>query len=245
VIADNMTATMDGRCRRLPRGRLDGLFGIERASVGWSASPAGGYLMHTDTGVSPLEGFEPDIRMTVGAARETTTTTVPVVIENRVGMGRTIYLNLDMHQYGKLRLTTPKGRAYTELLGRLLQESRIEAPVKVVDVADGNPVPGVEVWRYTGNGEHYVAVMRNPEFNVSSLAAAGYPDNAELEKTVRVRITVRGTKKLTDVRAGNSVSANAIEKDLEPWSPVILKTEAGAVERGPRSGRPRPVGRGR
>ena len=245
VIADNMTATMDARCRRLPRGQLDALFGIERTSVGWSASPVGGHLTQPDAAVAPLEGFEPDIRVTSGVARQTTTTNVPVVIGNRTGMGRTMYLNLDMHKYGRLRLTPPKGQAYTELFKRLLLESRIEAPVKVVDAAGGRPVPGVEVWRYSGNGGQYVAVMRNPEFNASSLAEAGYPDNAELEKTVRLRITVRGTKKLTDVRGGVSVSGNSIEMDLEPWSPAILKAEPGAVERGPRSGRPRPVERER
>src|SRR5262249_7704103 len=53
VIADNMTATMDEHCRRLPQGQLDTLFGIRRSSVAWRGE-AGGGTLPAAAGAAPL-----------------------------------------------------------------------------------------------------------------------------------------------------------------------------------------------
>jgi hypothetical protein len=212
VIADNMTATMDEHCRRLPRGRLDELFGIQRKGLGWSAT-------------APAEGFEPDLEVVSGRAQRTASG-VPVIIENQIGDGRAVYLNLGLHGYGKYRLTPPRGDALRDLFARLLKDSGIEAPVRVLDADDDSPVPCLEIWRYAGEDGQYVALMRNPEFDAASLKQVGYPDNAEVEKRVRIRVVLDGEVKVTDMRTGDAYgSATQIETDLEPWSPVILKLE--------------------
>jgi hypothetical protein len=225
LIADNMTATMDEHCRRLPRGQLDELLGIERKGVGWRAKPGGGTLATEGSGVAPLEGFEPDIAVVSGEAQRTSTG-VPVLIENQVGDGRAVYLNLGMHDYGKYRLTPPLGDGYRELFARILKESGIEPAIRVLNADDDFPVPCVEVWRYVGEEGEYVALMRNPEFDTSSLRQVGYPDNTEIEKSVRIRVIFNRGFGLTDVRTGETLgAADRIETELEPWSPVILKLE--------------------
>ena len=115
VIADNMTATMDEHCKRLPKGQLDDLFGIVRKSVSWSPMPSGGEAWVTKD--EPLAVYEPDISATTG--KPMFQAKAPAAIVNRYGKGFAIYLNLDMRDYGKLRLSPPKGRSHRELMRRL------------------------------------------------------------------------------------------------------------------------------
>ena len=204
VIADNMTATMDEHCRRLPQGQLDALFGIERTGTGWRSEPAGGAL------ADGLAAFEPDIAAVSGTAAQTSDANVPAIIENPVGDGRAVYLNIAMHDYGRLRLSPPDGGGFRDLFARLLKDAGVEPAVQVVDAGDGTPVPCVEVWRYQGDDGSYAAVMRNPEFEADSLTDFKYPSNAAIETTVRVRVL-----------AGRQ----EYEAELDPWRPLILKLE--------------------
>jgi len=223
VIADNMTATMDEHCKRLPYGQLDGLFGIKRGGVRWRPEAVGGSLPSDVPGAVPLRVYETDITLTTGKALHLIDG-VPAVIENRMGKGRAIYLNLDMHDYGKLRLTLPKSRSYLDLFGRLLRESGIEPPVKVLDPTTGQPLPCVEVWRYGGEDSDYIALMRNPEFDADSLRDVGYPDNSELERSVRVLVILPRRARVMDVRTGEELGViDRVEMELDPWSPIILK----------------------
>jgi hypothetical protein len=232
VIADNMTATMDERCRRLPAGQLDSLFGIRRNGVGWRPAPAGGVLDPGNPAFAPLEGFEPDIVKITGTSQQTSSG-VPMIIENRAGGGRAVYLNLDMHDYGRHRLTPPRGDAYRDLFARLLKDSGIEPAIRVVDAAGGGPVPCTEVWRYAGPTSEYIAVMRNPEFGAASiLAEAGYPDNSAIETPVRIRVLLDRSSALLDVRSGEFfVNTDTLETTLDPWSPLILRRAAAQQPR--------------
>ncbi|HEX29259.1 TPA: hypothetical protein ENG04_04185, partial [Candidatus Poribacteria bacterium] len=223
VIADNMTATMDEHCKRLPYGQMDELFGIKREEVRWRPKAEGGSLPSEVPEAAPLRVYEPKIAVTTGKALYLIGES-PAVIENKVGKGRTIYLNLDMHDYGKLRLTPPKGENYLALFGRLLSESGINAPVKVLDATTGQPVPCVEIWRYRSEDSYYIALMRNPEFDVDSLRDVGYPDNSELEANVQIQVILPRRARVEEVRNGKDLGiTDRVEMRLDPWSPIILK----------------------
>jgi hypothetical protein len=228
VIADNMTATMDEHCRRLPRGQLDGLFGIQRSDVSWRAKAEAGALPVTVAGAVPLQVYEPDIAVTTGNARYGHAAAcpyhAPAVIGNRVGEGRAVYLNLDMYDYGKHRLTPPSGESYRDCFRQLLQEAGVEAPVKVLNTRDNRPAACVEVWRYRGNSANYVALMRNPEVDVDSLGAIGYGDNTVLENTSRVQVVFAEQAQVKDMRTGESLGlTDRVTVELDPWSPTILE----------------------
>ncbi len=151
VIADNMTATMDEHCRRLPKGQLDELFGIQSKS-------------------------DPDVSVAGGYAQRRSSNGVPMIILNHVGKGHTVYLNLDMHEYGKLRLQPPGGESIRELFEPLLREAGVTPPLRVLDARDGKPVPCVRVWRFAGEDGAWFAVMRN---------------NSAIDAPVKVRIGSR------------------------------------------------------
>jgi len=214
VIADNMTATMDEHCKRRSRGELDALFGIQRSSLGWSAKPSGGTLPISDPGVAAVQVFEPDITLAGGTARLLSDTKVPAIIEHSVGLGRAIYLNLDMHDYAQLRLAPPQGGAYLNLFDELFREAGIVAPVSVLDASDNSRVPAVEVWRYLGRDALYFAIMRNPDFDSETPA---------LESPVQVRVVFDRTGDFVDLRTGETFHGDRIERMLDPWSPIILK----------------------
>jgi hypothetical protein len=64
--------------------------------------------------------------------------------------------------------------------------------------------------------------MRNPEFE-DGLRAVGYPDNAALEKPVRVQVLLPRKAAVTDLRAGRTLSiTHRVSVALDPWSPTIL-----------------------
>lgn len=210
VIADHMTATMDEHGRRLERGRLDALFGIERKGVGWRVNPAGGALPEL---APDFAVFEPDITAAPGTAA-TSDQGAPALIENAVENGRAVYLNLDMRDYGKYRLTPPRGNPFTDLFARLLKDAGIEPAVRVVNADDGTAVPCVEVWRYRGEDGNYAALMRNPEFETDALQRdAGYPGNAAIEEPVHIKVLAFGRE---------------YEADLDPWRATIVKLEEPA-----------------
>jgi hypothetical protein len=141
-----------------------------------------------------------------------------MIVENQIGKGRAVYLNLAMHDYGKYRLTPPRGDAFRDLFAGALRNSGITAAVQVINPEDGSSVPCVEVWRYKGDDGNYVALMRNPEFQAASLKQASYPDNSAIEQTVHVQVLMNG-----------SVIG---ETHLDPWSPLILKLPSDPVTSG-------------
>jgi hypothetical protein len=218
VIADNMAATMDEHCRRLPAGQLDALFGIRGSASLWRKRGAAGRLQPAAGSAAPIEGFDPDIQVTSAAARERTAQGVPVLIEKQTGKGRTVYLNLDMHDYGRLRLDPPSGGNYLDLFSRLLKESGIGAPLPVRDAA-GRPVPCVGVWRFAGPRAEYVAVMRNLEPpDPRAKPADG------LERPARIRLTLPGKVRVKELRTGRDLGATGeVEFTLDPWSPAIFE----------------------
>ncbi|MGC9004124.1 MAG: beta-galactosidase trimerization domain-containing protein [bacterium] len=222
VIADNMTATMDEHCKRLPRGQLDDLFGIRRKSLGWHPDAEGGELNLNEKYAS-LPIFEADIETTTGKARYQVK--APAVVERKVGKGKAIYLNIDVRVYPKLRLAPPQGYAFRELFLNLLKENHIEAPVKVLK-ENGEFADCIEVWRYKGGKEEYVSLMRNPEFGVEELKQIGYPGNDAIEREEIIEIVFPHKAKIREIISGQDFgSANMVKARLSPWTPLIFKLE--------------------
>lgn len=218
VIADNMTATMDEHCRRLPQGQLDDLFGLRRRSVGWRPQGEGGTLPAFVPGSEPWTVFEPDLSLTTGKARFPSAK-APAVIENRWGKGRTVYLNLDLREYRRWRLSPPKGDGLRELFRQLLQEAGVEAPVKVFQEGGQRLAECVEVWRYRGQGAEYVAVMRNAD---SSAAAWERPE--------RVRILFPHRASVREIRTGQAFGlVQEVSLELEPFSPLLFELRRGGA----------------
>lgn len=223
VIADNMTATMDEHCRRLLQGQLDDLFGIKRKGTGWSPKPKGGEV---EIAGELIPVYEKDIVVTRGKPKFQAK--APAIIINKYGKGVAVYLNLDTRDYGKLRLSPPKGKAFRELTRQLLKMAGLEAPIKIVNADTAQEVACVEVWRYKADGSEYIVLIRNPEFRARELGEVGYPTNEALERAERIRITFPYKARIREVRTGKDFGmVNQVVVAFEPWSPLIFKLSKG------------------
>jgi len=226
VIADNMTATMDEHGKRLRAGQLDELFGIRRSGTSWRGKAVAGTLPPAASSHAPLEVYEPDIAVTTGKARSNAIQ-APAIIENRAGKGHAFYLNLDMHDYGKYRLSPPKDAGYKRLFDTLLKEAGVAPAVKVTSAASDQPIAGLEIWRYRGGGAECIALMRNPEFDAESLRDEGYPGNAALEQRARLQLVFQQKSQVRDLRSGKILgTTDRVTVDLDAWSPTILELRA-------------------
>jgi hypothetical protein len=227
VIADNMTATMDAHCRRLPRGQLDDLFGIRRSDVAWRQGAGVDLVPPASATTAPLLAYEHDLTLTTGTAVHSSAG-APALIQRRDGKGRAVYLNVDMRGYGRDRLMPPRGDERRALFQRLFREAGIIATVQVLAGAGSQPLPCVEVWRYRGPDAEYVALHRNPEFEADSLGPVGFLGNTALEKTERATVLLDKKARVTDLRSGQPLGeTDRVSIDLDPWTPTILELRRG------------------
>jgi hypothetical protein len=209
VIADNLVATMDEHGRRLPRGGLDELFGVHQKGD-WKPRGDGAAVSSKLPGAHALLPFDSGLPVLPG--NRTPLSNAPMVQERRTGQGAAIFLNLDMHDYAKLRAAGPGGAAYLEVFGQALQRAGIAAPVKVAGAQR------VGIFRYTGGAVEYVALIRNQE--------PGSPLEARAQ---RIEVTFPKEVKVTDVLRNVELgSVRTVALDLEPSRPILLKLQPAA-----------------
>jgi hypothetical protein len=142
----------------------------------------------------------------------------PMVQERRTGQGAAIFLNLDMHDYAKLRATGPGGAAYLEVFSQVLQRAGIAAPIKVTGAQR------VGIFRYSEGAVEYVALIRNQK-----------PGSALTARAQRIKVTFPKGVKATDVlRNVDLGSGGTMALDLEPSRPILLRLQAAAGGQKPR-----------
>lgn len=237
VIADFLPGVFDEHARRRVTGVLDGFFGVRR--------PRGGMLQQPEQSAGPgfaLDGrqialgpAEPRLGLLVGQPRAYTAPQeldrpaaggpdrTPVLIERRVGRGRAYYLNLSPIDYAKWRLTG-EGGELRGLVAGILTECGVRPAVKVVRAADGGPPVGCEVITYQSEGRRYVAIMRNPEYRVSSLGEIGYTDNSRFERPEDFAVEFEAPVHVRELLSGRDFGqATRVELTLGPWKPLLLE----------------------
>lgn len=150
VIADGQTGVMDGHCKWLPDGSLDGLFGIRRSSPARQKELA---ASSPETGVRPAAGKP--LETLEGA---------PAVIVHEQGKGKAIYLNFFFDRYVEDR-RDGKEAGWKKLLSRALAEAGIQAPFRVL-TAGGKPLDGFELISYQSGSARYLALLKNDDIEV-------------------------------------------------------------------------------
>ena len=139
----------------------------------------------------------------------------------RVGKGQAYYLNISPIDYAKLRLEG-KGEEFRRVIGAILASAGVKSAVTVT-IAGGPPI-GCEVITYHGNGKRYVAIMRNPEYNVSELGELGYGNNRLFEQPVTAKVALDTPADARELLTGKEFKgAKTLEVRLEPWKPVIVE----------------------
>jgi len=234
VIADFLPGVFDEHCKRRKVGVLDGLFGISRPGKGMLQQPETsdgvGFAMGKErVSLGPAELY---VRLVMGKPAAMVNTSMvkrqgpaadnaPVIIERSMGKGRTVYLNLSPIDYPRNRLVG-KGGDFRTIVGDLLSKSGVAPAVRVTGDR-GAPV-GCEVITYQGDGRRYVAIMRNPEYEVSDLGELGFTDNSRFEKPERLTVEFGDGAEVKELLSSRDFGkTDRVEVTLHPWKPMVLE----------------------
>ncbi|MCE5271154.1 beta-galactosidase [bacterium] len=175
VIADAQPAVMDGHCKWLEKGGLDGLFGLsgQRArlipTVGDYTEVRGAVhgLAVADSGVQPA-----------GASRADYGPGLPGVLRGSVGQGRTFFLNAWLAGYGRLR-QTGGGAEVRQGLAALLKDAGYKPLIELRPSAGGD-LQAVRLTSYNLGQGYVLGLLKDyrsadPRQDLDlTLPAAGY-----------------------------------------------------------------------
>jgi len=172
LVADSRTALMDAHCKRLPKGQLDDLFGIQRINTDFAPGPPG--LKPVQASADSASGInlenmstaEPGVRVGPEAqARYQDSRGTPAVIMKQHGKGKTVYLNLLMTNYYLQRTESSTGEGLLRLVAGILQEAGVSRPYGITRTK-GQPVTGVEVHPWRCGNLRLLGLHRNYSLNI-------------------------------------------------------------------------------
>jgi hypothetical protein len=156
---------------------------------------------------------------------------VPLVIVNRFGRGRTIFLNLEVGDYCYRRLQPDSGSSLPGLVEGILGLAEVRPAVRVLD-KDGKRLPGTEIVTFSNGAVEHVAIFRNPQYDdggwedhptMTAPGWAGTIDNSLFEKEAEVTIEWTNPNQSYDVRNHRDLGAIAVHKTtLSPWEPLVF-----------------------
>jgi len=212
AIADGVCGLFDEHCRLRPEGVLDGLFGVTGHALAFQGDPA-------TEGAAPggLPLLEPGLRATGGAPA--------VLADRRTGSGRAVYLNRDVTPYATLRLHPGTAAAAIRKLMAGFLPDDVRPWAQVIVAGTMEPAPACEVHRLQTPEDMLLAVMRNPQFQMSEELRA-YGGNEALETPMAVEIRLPAPFAVRDARTGEERGiTDRIEVTLSPWEPVIYRLQ--------------------
>ncbi len=232
LVADYRAADLNAHGRDLGKGQLDDVFGISHGPARTVASSIQGVGDEDALRLAgkELRGMSPgDATVVTNSGKALARSgEVPLVIVNQFGSGHAVFLNLEVADYGYLRLKSNSESSLPEIMEGVFELAQIKPQVRVLG-SDGKRLPGTEVVRFANGSCEQVAIFRNPQFDNAGwdvnpkLAAELKPnivpgfddvedliDNSLLEKEEAVTIEwtevnqtydVRGRKDLGKVRS--------------------------------------------
>ncbi len=229
LVADSRPALMDARCKRLPKGQLDDLFGIVRTSSDFVPGPPG--LRAMEASAKPLsanvvEGLataEPGVRAAPGVqARYQDSRGTPAVIMKQHGKGRAVYLNLVMTSYYLQRAESSEGEGLRKLLAGLLREAGVSRQYEVT-TPTGQPVIGVEVHPWSAGHLRLLGLHRNYSLNIGRGSRDDSWNQKALLGPLELKVRLEGPAALYDTRSGRFLGKQTEQVvRLTDNEPVIL-----------------------
>jgi hypothetical protein len=250
LVADCHAADLNARGRDLGKGQLDDVFGISHGPAQNTAKAIQGV---GNEGALRLEGKElrgvsPGDTTVVAASGKALARSgdVPLVIVNQFGSGRAIFLNLEIADYGYLRLKAGSNSSFPEIVEGILESAEIKPRVRVLG-ADGKRLPGTEIVRFANENCEHVGIFRNPQTDNAGwgaypklLAESSAPvidpaliediDNSLLEEEAEVTIEWTEENQTYDVRGRKNLGKVRTQKTtLDPWSPLVFTRSQQAL----------------
>ena len=234
LVADYRAATMNEHGRDLRSGQLDDVFGITHGT-GQKKGPGvvgleGEEMLNVQGKKLNLEVGEETVRAITGKP-SAQSGQVPLLIVNRFGQGKAIFLNLEVSRYAYERLRADAATSLPEVVESVLRLAKIEPQVRILDGA-GKRLRGTEVVRFANGACEHVAIFRNPQTDdggwgdlptLPERGWAGEIDNSLLETPAPVTISWPASLPTYDIRGKRDFGeVSQAQMVLDPWSPLVL-----------------------
>jgi hypothetical protein len=226
VVADFLPGVFDDHGKRRSKGALDDFFFVGRPT---------GMIRQPEQSEGP--GFEMNGRHVALGPAEPRAGVSSEMVSGRVAGEATVlarrpvsktssawYLNISPIDYGKLRLEG-KGEDLRDIVADILTQAGVKPAIRVT-APGGGPPAGFEVITYQGDGSRYLAIMRDPEYEVSDLGEIGYRDNSLFEKTATLTVELPSEAQVRALLADRDLGkTRQFDITIGPWKPVILELQ--------------------
>ena len=246
----NDNADLDGHEADYGGGQLDDVFGIAHGPARTFAKTVAGT---GNEGALQLEGkqlrgLQPADATVIEVTGKALAHSgeVPLVIVNKFGSGRAIFLNLEVADYAYLRLKGNSVSSLPDLMESVFALADVKPQIRVLG-ADGKSLPGTEIVRFSNGGCEQVGVFRNPQTDDGGFGA--YPklladsnvpdidpnlsvniDNSLLEKEEDVTIEWTSSGQIYDVRGRKDLGqTSTVKTKLDPWSALVFTRSQQAL----------------
>ena len=238
VVADCSCALMDEHCKeidKLDKSGLDEFFGISGSRI--EKTPSGLPFAPINDIPDKYEWAKPLLEISeltyVSAAHSGITVPdgalalfkdkngVPAVIIKNYGMGRTVYLNLDVTNYHRWRLRNNEGDSIRKLFGALLNISNSN-PYTPITENKGNS-EFLEIFNRRSGNMEIIAAHRNYQLRVSELGPPEYQDMSGLQKEFDIEIDLGKKRAVYNLRKGEFLGiTDKVSLNMPVWEPVII-----------------------
>ena len=228
VLADAMPAIMDEHCTTLPAGRLDELFGIKRMGTAKDRTPG---LTRTDVadtrGLAKPEKLDlsvlEQLEVTGGAqALYRSANGTPAYIVRAVGKGLTIYLNADITDYHRWRISPPNDVPVRQLFAAIFAHANVPMTTQVLR-EDGSRAHGLECFEYPYGESTMYAFHRNFRFRTSELGPASLQNVKAMAGEWKGDVTLPVSGAIYNARTGELLgTGNKVNTQVPEYTPLIL-----------------------
>ena len=234
VVADGLLGLMDEHCKKLEKGLLDDLFGISRETV--DVKPR-----QRNRGDVKIKAEFPGLKLSVKSlkipimenclkengskALAESKEKVKALFVKRVGKGLTIYLNMDLTDYFKHRITPDGGEDFRRLFEAILRLAGLKPKIELINLESGEKEYRCEIFRWRNRESLYVGILKNPSLRISEI---GGLEAAEMSEKIFRRedaVKIKLPKKLHvyDIRERKYMGfKDEVETTVPAYRPRIL-----------------------
>ena len=236
VVADCMCALMDEHCKELKNGAMDDFFGISGNNI--IKIPSNKKLTPINcvpdefawakslTCISELSNSITGITVQDGAlalfADENGT---PAVIIKNHGLGKSIYLNIDITDYHRWRLKDDEGNNFKKLFTTLFKIADATPYTPFTATVNDKDSSKLEMFNRNSGNMELIAVHRNYQTRVSELGPPEYQDMSMLQNEFDIEIDLGKKRAAYDLRNGKYLGVtDKVSMSMPVWEPVIITT---------------------
>lgn len=235
VVADCTCALMDEHCKELDKGELDNFFGIKGNKI--NKKLCNNILIPKNDlpnefawakpliNISNISNALSDVSIIDDAhALFTDNNGTSAIILKNHGLGKTVYLNMDITNYHRWRLKDNEGDNIRKIFNALFEIAAVK-PYTPLTTINENDKSSLEIFNKKSGKMDLISVHRNYQLRISELGPPEYQDISSLQNEFNVDIDLGKTCAVYDLRNEKYLGmTDKVSLQMPIWEPIILTT---------------------